>query len=431
MDSGKSAPPDPHRRAESGSPDATSVTSAALVRALGEERLINARRINLLRFSGITFFFALFVLLGWVLRLPTWQGNLRYFAPYWIVTALLFIAARRRDMAARLASWAVALVDMPMVFLLQWATFPTTPNRAAVAGYTMAIYVLLLVIEALSLYRLRIYYAAFIGACFEGLLQHLAGVEAGAIVSSFIIMGIAAAACAYGSGRITDLISRIVKDVTERRRAEEALRARDDFLSVASHELRTPLTNVQLNVEGLRRQLKRREGAATPEILARIDSAYASTQRLDEADLSSIAAAVVEQATEALSEARCALTLNAPAPVTGRWDRLRLEQVVTNLLSNAMKYGAGAPIEITVTGDDSRGEISVRDHGIGIAPANQARVFDQFERAVSKKDFSGMGLGLWICGQIVSLHGGSIGLQSEAGQGAAFTVTLPRKRLTS
>jgi signal transduction histidine kinase len=453
MGSEKSEPPSPSLRGEGGSPDASAVTNASLVRALAEERLINARRINLIRFSGITFFFALFVLLGWVLGLRTWQGNLGYFAPYWIVTALLFLAARRWDAAARFASWAVALVDMPMVFLLQWATFPTTPNVAAVAGYTLGVYVLLLVIEALSLERLRIWYTALIGASFEGLLQHLAGVDSGAIFSTFIIMGIAAATCAYGCRRITDLISRIVKDVTERRRAEDALRARDDFLSVASHELRTPLTNVQLNVEGLRRQLKRRDGAATPEILARIDSAYASTQRLarlidalldvsrlktgrfdlelETADLASIAAAVVEQSTEALSEANCPVTLHAPAPVTGHWDRLRLEQVVTNLLSNAMKYGAGKPIEISVVDRQDWGEISVRDHGIGIAPAHQARVFDQFERAVSKRDFSGLGLGLWICGQNVSLHGGSISLDSAAGRGAAFTVTLPRKRLSA
>jgi signal transduction histidine kinase len=452
MGSEKSAPP-PNRRPDGGSADTSSVTNAALVRALAEERLVNARRINLIRFWGVTFFFALFVFLGGLLGLHTWQGNLQYFAPYWIVTALLFIAGRRWEKAAHFASWAIALVDMPMVFLLQWATYPTTPNPAAVAGYTMGVYVLLLLIEALSLDRWRIYYCALIGACFEGLLQHLAGVDAGAIVSTFLIMGIAGATCSYGSRRITDLISGIVKDVTERRRAEEALRARDDFLSVASHELRTPLTNVQLNVEGLRRLLRRREGAATPEILARIDSAYASTQRLarlidrlldvsrlkagrfelelEQADLSSIAASVVEQSAEALSEARCTVTLNAAAPVTGHWDHLRLEQVVTNLLSNAMKYGAGAPIEITVTGTDHQGEIAVRDHGIGIDPANQARVFDQFERAVSKRDFSGLGLGLWICGQIVTLHGGRIGLESAAGQGAAFTVTLPRRVVTS
>ena len=113
--------------------------------------------------------------------------------------------------------------------------------------------------------------------------------------------------------------------------------------------------------------------------------------------------------------------------MTGHWDRMRLEQVVTNLLGNAMKYGAGTPIEISVTGHDGHGELRVRDHGIGIDPANQARVFDQFERVMPKKEFTGLGLGLWICGQIVALHGGRIGLESEAGKGAAFTVTLPRK----
>jgi signal transduction histidine kinase len=275
-------------------------------------------------------------------------------------------------------------------------------------------------------------------------------VETGAIVSSFLIMGIAGATCSYGSRRITDLIARIVGDVSERRRAEEALRARDDFLSVASHELRTPLTNVQLNVEALRRYLRRREGTAAPELLARIDSAHGSTQRLaglidrlldvsrlkagrfeldvERTDLANVAATVVEQNADALAEARCPVTLHASTPVTGDWDRLRLEQVVTNLLSNAMKYGAGAPIEVTVTEDATHARLSVRDHGIGIEPENQARVFAQFERAVSKRDFTGLGLGLWICGQIVALHGGTIGLESTPGRGAEFTVSLPRVR---
>jgi signal transduction histidine kinase len=449
MASAKSELPGLPHSAEAGPADSTTVTNAAVVRALDDERLVNARRMNLIRFWGVTFFFALFFVLGWVLGMRTWQGNLRYFAPYWVVTALLFAAGRKWDRAARFATWAIALVDMPMVFLLQYATFPTTPDVRAVAGYTMGVYVLLLVIEALSLDPVPIYYSALIGACFEGLLQNLAGVEPGAIVSTFIIMGIAGATCSYGSRRVTDLIARVVKDVTERRRAEEALRARDDFLSVASHELRTPLTNVQLNVEGLRRQVRRREGAATPEILARIDSAYGSTQRLahlidrlldvsrmkagrfeldlEPTDLANVAATVVEQSTEALAEAKCALTLNAGTPVTGQWDRLRLEQVVTNLLSNAMKYGAGAPIEMTVAGTDQHAEISVRDHGIGIETEHQARVFAQFERAVSKRDFSGLGLGLWICGQIVALHGGTITLESAAGRGATFTVKLPRQ----
>jgi signal transduction histidine kinase len=447
MDSAQSESPKLDRLVDGVRADGGAVIGA-IDRALAGERLRNGRRMNLIRLVGVTFFFGLFLLLGGVLGLRTWQGNLRYFAPYWVMTALLFVAGRRWAWGARAASWAIALVDMPMVFLLQYATFPTTPNVAAVAGYTMGVYVLLLLIEALSLDPVRIYYSALIGACFEGLLQRLAGVDDGAIVASFIIMGIAAATCAFGSRRITDLIARVVADVTERQRAEEALRARDDFLSVASHELRTPLTNVQLNVEGLRRVLRRREGTVTPDLHARIDSAYASTQRLgrlidrlldvsrlragrfeldlEPIDLAALAGAVVEQSAAALAEARCPLTLSATAPVTGHWDRQRLEQVITNLLANAIKYGAGAPIEVTVTASDTHGEISVRDHGIGIEPAHQARVFAQFERAVSKKQFSGLGLGLWISRQIVSLHGGTIQLESEAGQGAAFTVRLPR-----
>jgi signal transduction histidine kinase len=448
MDSATSEPRIPLPPAEPGPAATAAATSLAVTRALHDERLINARRMNLIRFVGVSFFFALFLLLGGVLAIHTWQGNLRYFAPYWLVTALLFAAGRRWNGAARFATWAIALLDMPMVFLLQYATFPTTPDVRAVAGYTMGVYVLLLLIEALSLDPVRIYYSALVGACFEGLLQHLAGVEPGAIVSSFIIMGVAGATCSYGSRRITDLIARVVRDVTERQRAEEALRARDDFLSVASHELRTPLTNVQLNVESLRRHLRRREGLGSPELAARIDSAFGSTQRLanlidrlldvsrlragrfeldvEPIDLAAVATGVVEQSHEALAEARCTLTLEAGTPVTGEWDRLRLEQVVTNLLSNAMKYGAGAPIEVTVTGDDTHAELSVRDHGIGIAVEHQRRVFDQFERAVSKRDFNGLGLGLWICGQIVGLHGGTISLESAAGAGATFRVRLPR-----
>jgi two-component system OmpR family sensor kinase len=305
-----------------------------------------------------------------------------------------------------------------------------------------------LLIEALSLDPLRIYYSALVGACFEGLLQRLAGIDDGAIVSSFIIMGIAAATCSYGSRRITDLIARVVKDLTDRQVAEDALRARDDFLSVAAHELRTPLTNVQLNVEGLRRVLRRREGSALPDVSARIDSAYASTQRLarlidrlldisrlrsgrfeldvEAVDLSAVAATVVEQSAEALAEAGCQVTVAAAEPVIGQWDRVRLEQVVTNLVSNAMKYGGGAPVEVTITGTPTHGQIAIRDHGIGIAPENQSRVFAQFERAVSKRDFTGLGLGLWICGQIVALHHGTISLESDAGKGAVFTVRLPR-----
>ena len=106
--------------------------------------------------------------LALVLQRRTWQGNLHFFAPYWVVTAVLYLVGRRHDAAARFMSLAIALVDMPMVFLIQWATFPTTPVPSAVAGYTLGIYVLLLVIEALSLDQRKIYFTAAVAASGRG-----------------------------------------------------------------------------------------------------------------------------------------------------------------------------------------------------------------------------------------------------------------------
>jgi signal transduction histidine kinase len=113
------------------------------------------------------------------------------------------------------------------------------------------------------------------------------------------------------------------------------------------------------------------------------------------------------------------------APAMGRWNRLRLEQVVSNLLTNAIKYGCGRPISVELKQDEEHVWLSVRDEGIGIAPADQERIFERFERAVSEQHYSGFGLGLWIVRQILDAMGGRIHVQSEPGQGSVFTVELP------
>jgi signal transduction histidine kinase len=110
----------------------------------------------------------------------------------------------------------------------------------------------------------------------------------------------------------------------------------------------------------------------------------------------------------------------------GEWDRVRLEQVVTNLLSNAAKYGSSRPVEVTVSGDGTTAVLSIRDHGIGIPPEHQSRIFERFERAVSDRHYGGLGLGLWIVRQIVEALGGSIRVESETGEGSTFTVLLPK-----
>jgi len=103
-----------------------------------------------------------------------------------------------------------------------------------------------------------------------------------------------------------------------------------------------------------------------------------------------------------------------------------MEQVVTNLLTHALKYGAGKPIHVSVGVEDGEAVLRVRDGGIGIAPEHQPQIFERFMRAVSDRHYGGMGLGLFITREIVQAHGGTAGVESELGKGSVFTVRLPR-----
>ncbi|MEZ0227610.1 MAG: sensor histidine kinase, partial [Planctomycetota bacterium] len=138
-----------------------------------------------------------------------------------------------------------------------------------------------------------------------------------------------------------------------------------------------------------------------------------------------LASEVVERMRPELEAADCAITLDAPGPVTGEWDAARLEQVIVNLLANAAKYGRGKPIDVRVLQNDSRAELVVRDRGIGISPDDQKRIFGRFERAVSEQHYGGFGLGLWISLQVIEGLGGRIDVDSALGHGATFTVVLP------
>ena len=126
--------------------------------------------------------------------------------------------------------------------------------------------------------------------------------------------------------------------------------------------------------------------------------------------------------------AKCALEVRAEAPVVASCDRERIDQAVTNLLSNAIKYGAGKPIELSVGASAGRAVISARDHGMGIAPEDMARLFSRFERAVPVRRYGGLGLGLYITRQIVEGHGGTVRAESKPGEGARFVIELPLEK---
>ena len=243
------------------------------------------------------------------------------------------------------------------------------------------------------------------------------------------------------------------------REAQEAVKLRDEFLSIASHELRTPLTALQLQLESLDRGTKRVQGGdpdgqqsakrelGAEKIATKIALALRQTTRLsklidslldisritsgrlelqlEEFNLVDLVHEVVERFTEEAADTAGPIALHSNRPVVGRWDRLRCEQILMNLLSNAIKYSSGKPIEVTIGSEGGRAKLVVRDQGIGIDPKDMVRIFDRFERAVSSRHYGGLGLGLYITRQIVEAHGGSIEVASRLGESSTFTVWMP------
>lgn len=232
------------------------------------------------------------------------------------------------------------------------------------------------------------------------------------------------------------------------RQAQEAIRSRDDFLSIASHELKTPLTTLKLQSQSSKRSIDKK-GYLEPEFTIKyvesvlrqsdrlnrlvedmLDISRINTGRLsilaEEVPLVALAEEMIDRMGSQFRRLHCEVELVAKKEVHGFWDRQRIEQVLQNLLTNAVKYGGGKPIRVSVEEEEgATAVIRVRDQGIGIAPADQRRIFERFERAVSANEVSGMGLGLFIVRQVLELHGGSISVNSDLGRGAEFVVRLP------
>ncbi|WP_163870006.1 ATP-binding protein [Myxococcus eversor] len=244
----------------------------------------------------------------------------------------------------------------------------------------------------------------------------------------------------------------IIGDVTEQlrlyREAREAVRARDDFLSVAAHELRTPLAALRLRVQGAQGALRVLGVAqAIPRLERALEAADRQVQRmsdlveslldvsqfqggpphlhLDVVDLSVVVRDVVSRSESAAARAGCELVLGPLSPTRGRWDGARLGQVVSHLLSNAMKFGPGRPVEVALEREEDTATLWVRDHGIGIAPERVEGLFRRFERAVPVRHYGGLGLGLYRLRRIVEAHGGEVSVASTPGEGSTFRVRLP------
>ena len=241
-----------------------------------------------------------------------------------------------------------------------------------------------------------------------------------------------------------------VATMTDTEDLRQAIAARDEFLAVASHELRTPLSTLALAVHGVRRAID--ATGAPPEqsakLVSKVDMAERQVNRLDklvsalldvtrivgrrvalepvDCDLSNIARDVVDRLRDQAERAGSELKLSASS-AHGRWDPLRIDQVLTNLVSNAVRHGAGKPIELTIESEPDGVRMVVRDHGEGIPPEQMPNLFGRFQRGESRASQGGLGLGLFISRHIAQAHGGDIRVESSLGEGATFTVELPRR----
>jgi two-component system, OmpR family, sensor kinase len=230
---------------------------------------------------------------------------------------------------------------------------------------------------------------------------------------------------------------------------EAEIRARDEFLAIAAHELRNPMTPIAAWVELLLNLARREPSRLSPQMrhgLERLEAlveAYVrrattfldvsriSSQNLQltitELDLSALVRDTITAMIPAAQNAGCQIAFAVQESVVGSLDRMAVEQIVENLLSNAVRYGAGQPIEVTLSSNDSTAQLTIRDRGIGICEADQARIFDQFQRAKTNNTGGGFGVGLWITRQLVAAMGGEISVTSKLGLGSTFTVVLPLK----
>lgn len=241
----------------------------------------------------------------------------------------------------------------------------------------------------------------------------------------------------------------LVQLQSTQRELEQAVRMRDDFMSIVAHEVRTPLNGLILETQLRKMHLARDNAAAFTldkmhAMVDRDERQIKSLIRLIEDmldvsrirtgklsirpsrfDLSALVRGLLQNFAPQIDAAESSVTLDAEESVIGHWDEFRIEQVISNLLTNALRYGAKSPISVKVYSEKGQARVEVRDQGIGIGEENQKRIFQQFERVTAKHAVAGLGLGLFISEQIVTAHGGTITVESRIGEGALFRVCLP------
>ena len=227
-------------------------------------------------------------------------------------------------------------------------------------------------------------------------------------------------------------------------RLRRELRLRDDFISIAAHELRNPLTPISLDIDVLLLQARRRQAdpleMASLERLQRnirvftrraatlldVSRVQAGQFRLDPRRivLSDVVRRVLAASSAVAEHAHCDLTVSLDDQVSGDWDPQAVEQIVENLLSNALRYGAGKPVTISLLAQEAAARLEISDGGVGIAPEHHERIFERFQR-VPGTAAAGFGVGLWVSRELARAMSGDVTVTSAPGRGSTFTLHLP------
>lgn len=401
----------------------------AIEQALLDERLENARKTHVVRLAGVGFAAALFLGLGLAL------GDARWQASPWPVTVWLFVSlglwgAQRAG--PRVAAWltlAPAVVDVPLIYVVQRAQYDSTPSPSGVAGFTMGLFALVLGIAALSMSRWQLWATAASASLFEVLLQAQADVSVGAQATAVVVLALTAQVLAYSVERRAHLLRQMARS--------QKLAAVGQLAAAVGHDLRNPLAAISNSVFVLRRRLDK-AGALTPAVLEPLALAERETEAtrrivtdlLDftrEAPLEREAVPLQPLLDEVagLVRRRDAVRLSldvAGLGVSGSRDRLR--QVLMNLVQNAAEAvpeGRAGHVEVRAAREGAQVRVTVRDDGEGMDEATRARVLEPL--FTTKKE--GTGLGLAIVDSLVKQHGGTLRLDSTPGQGTTVTVRLP------
>lgn len=268
------------------------------------------------------------------------------------------------------------------------------------------------------------------------------------------------------------LIITVIQNITERKRTEEerdkllvrerearlvaekSIQMRDEFLLIASHELRTPITPIKIHLTLMKNILEslppntipRQDALMKTSIISErqlynlemLTEALLSVSRIStgelvlnrkQIDMSQLVQSVIERCQVESKKSGCQINFAGEPDVIGFWDKMMLEQIVMSIFTNAIKYGAGKPVEVTVSKVGGRARLVVRDYGIGITEENYNKIFEKFGRVASVRHLGGIGLGLYICKEYISVHNGTIHVESKINQGSTFTVELPLENM--